>query len=164
VDLVHGIAGVLAAAAREAADLLDDLVLHVLQLHALEGALGARIGGGTVDGLGDHLLHHRLATQGVSRASVASPDRSRRKRIRGRQQSAIRYRFIHSLRGLSRPNDILEPVKKANALVWALLACLPAQAASLAVSVADGQGAALEDAVVWLVAKAPAPLAPGARE
>jgi len=55
-----------------------------------------------------------------------------------------------------RPNDILGTVKKANALVWALLACLPAQAASLAVTVADNQGTPLEDAVVWLVAKTPA--------
>lgn len=46
-------------------------------------------------------------------------------------------------------------MKKAIALAWALLACLPAQGSTLALSVADAQGAPLEDAVVWLVAKAP---------
>ena len=51
-------------------------------------------------------------------------------------------------------------MKKAIALVWALLATLPVHAASLAVSVADGQGTPLEDAVVWLVAKTPGPQRP----
>ena len=46
-------------------------------------------------------------------------------------------------------------MKKAIALVWALLASLPAHGASLPVSVADGQGTPLEDAVVWLIAKTP---------
>src|SRR5258708_39313951 len=43
VDFVHGIAGVLAAASSELADLLDDLLLHPIDLHALEGAVGARV-------------------------------------------------------------------------------------------------------------------------
>ena len=51
-------------------------------------------------------------------------------------------------------------MKKAIALVWALLACLPANAATLAIGVADAQGAPLEDAVVWLVAKTPPPQRP----
>src|SRR5688572_21116555 len=63
VHLVHRVAGVLAAAARERADLLDDLVLHVLQLHVLEGARGARVARGLVDGLADHPLHHGLPAQ-----------------------------------------------------------------------------------------------------
>src|SRR5258708_14298269 len=42
VDFVHGIAGVLAAASSELAELLDDLLLPPIDLHALEGALGAR--------------------------------------------------------------------------------------------------------------------------
>jgi hypothetical protein len=45
VDLVHRVAGVLAASAGERADLLDDLLLHARKLHVLERALGARVGG-----------------------------------------------------------------------------------------------------------------------
>src|SRR5262245_29667322 len=71
-----------------------------------------------------------------------------------------RWNIFLLLPGCRRPNDILGPVKKAIALVWALLALLPAHAATLAVSVADGQGTPLEDAVVWLMAKAPAPQRP----
>src|SRR5258708_35682737 len=40
VDLVHRIPGVLAAAARELADLLDDLLFHARDLHVLERAAG----------------------------------------------------------------------------------------------------------------------------
>src|SRR4030095_3254042 len=43
VDLVQGVAGVGAAAARERADLLDGLLLHPRELHVLEGARGAWI-------------------------------------------------------------------------------------------------------------------------
>ena len=54
---------------------------------------------------------------------------------------------------MAAPNDILSAVKKAITLAWALVACLHAHAASVSVSVADNQGAPLEDAAVWLVGK-----------
>ena len=51
------------------------------------------------------------------------------------------------------PNDILGAVKKAIVLAWALVAAFRAQGAGVTVTVADAQGAPLEDAVVWLVGK-----------
>lgn len=47
-------------------------------------------------------------------------------------------------------------MRKAVALAWALVAALHAEAAGLAVRVSDDKGGPLEDAVVWLVGKAPA--------
>lgn len=88
---------------------------------------------------------------------MAQAARSSGSRATGRKR---KRKIFLLLRVCRRPNDILGLVKKAIALVWALLAPLPAHAASLAVSVADGQGTPLEDAVVWLVAKSPGPQRP----
>lgn len=54
------------------------------------------------------------------------------------------------------PDDILAPVKWVANLVALALAAPPGLAATVAVTVTDSQGAALEDAVVWAMPRSPA--------